>query len=290
MRYIIFFTLLSSAGFVPCNSQTVNGHWYGVGKVQLSGSHNQYLTELVLRQNKKKIKGEMLYYFRDSLFTQNIEGSYDSASRKLLLNKLPIIFYASNDLQNSIDCDMMGTFTLRISKAESLLIGNFSGDEDHKYTTPPINFTLTKSNDTALLVSMKKNDNLNETEELLPKTPVTIAFEQRAKKLTKEIEVKSSTIQLELFDNGEIDNDSVSVFVNNKMVLEKTMLSNNAIKLTLQLDSTAEYTDVCMFANNLGKIPPNTAALILYDGATRYEIQMSSNLKETATIRLRKKQ
>jgi hypothetical protein len=44
-----------------------------------------------------------------------------------------------------------------------------------------------------------------------------------------------------------------------------------------------------MFADNLGLIPPNTAALILYDGRIRHEIMMMSDLNRNATIKLRRK-
>jgi hypothetical protein len=293
MKYISLFTIFSYIFYSTSFSQTINGHWFGIGKVQLPGTHDQYLTELVLRQKKKKVKGEFLYYFRDSLFNTPIEGAFDSVSRKLTLNKLPVIFYASKNPNYGIDCIMSGDFILRTSKLESLLFGSFIPDEAHKYGTPPINFNLIRSNDTAQLLKAKEFDstflkNVNITD-AFSEIPENREFNQREKKITKEIEVKSSTIQLELFDNGEIDNDSVTVFVNNKLVLPKTMLSYNAIKLSIQLDELLEFNEISMFANNLGIIPPNTAVMILYDGKTRYEVQMSSNLNETATIRLKKK-
>jgi putative heme iron utilization protein len=44
-----------------------------------------------------------------------------------------------------------------------------------------------------------------------------------------------------------------------------------------------------MFAENLGKYPPNTALMVITDGKNRYEIFMSSSLTENATIQLRRK-
>lgn len=293
MKWICLFTLFCFIFFSNSFSQTITGHWFGIGKVQSAGTHDQYLTELILRQNKKKVQGNLLYYFRDSLFNTPVEGSFDSVSRKLILNKLPVIFYASTDLNYSFDCMMSGYFILRTSKLESLLFGNFLPDEAHKYGTPRINFNLTRSNDTAQLLKPKEFDstyiNSVNKSDTIPVKQENKEFNQRTKKITREIEIKSSAIRLELFDNGEIDNDSVTVFVNNHLILPKTMLSYNAIKLSIQLDEHLEFNEISMFANNLGTIPPNTAVLILYDGRIRYEIQMSSNLSETATIRLKMK-
>jgi hypothetical protein len=92
-----------------------------------------------------------------------------------------------------------------------------------------------------------------------------------------------------MYDNGEIDYDSVSLFLNNKQILQKSMLTHKAIRLTIDLDPNLEVNELSMFAENLGMIPPNTAALILYDGNTRYETMLTSDLSKSATLRIRRK-
>ena len=67
------------------------------------------------------------------------------------------------------------------------------------------------------------------------------------------------------------------------------MLTHDAIKLNLPINDSLPFNEISMFAENVGLIPPNTAVLILYDGETRYEIQMSSDFDKTATIRLKRK-
>ena len=115
------------------------------------------------------------------------------------------------------------------------------------------------------------------------------AFKKRQKELTKVMEVNNSTLRLEFYDNGVVDNDSISVFFNNKQVLQDSRLDITPLKITVQLDTTLEYNELSMFAINLGNIPPNTALLVLYDGTIRYEIFLSSDLKSSATLRLRKR-
>ena len=67
------------------------------------------------------------------------------------------------------------------------------------------------------------------------------------------------------------------------------MLTHDAIKLNLPINDSLPFNEISMFAENVGLIPPNTAVLILYDGETLYEIQMSSDFDKTATIRLKRK-
>ena len=202
----------------------------------------------------------------------------------------------SPNVKNSIDCNMSGSFTLLASKTESVLTGRLFGDEDLKYTIPDINLRLTKSNDTAYLVmkddeSEVKKDTVIASKPKPTETEITAldAFNQRGKVIAKELLVINSKLRLEIYDNGEIDYDSVSLFLNNKQILPKAMLNHKAIRLTIELDPNLEVNELSMFAENLGMIPPNTAALILYDGNTRYETMLTSDLSKSATLRIRRK-
>jgi hypothetical protein len=114
-------------------------------------------------------------------------------------------------------------------------------------------------------------------------------FAHRPKIFTKEIEVVNSTLRLEIYDNGEIDGDEISLFLNNKRILFKSMLTHRAIRINIELDPNLEYNELSMFAENLGTKPPNTAALILYDGKTKYETLLSSDLNKSATLKLKQK-
>ena len=67
------------------------------------------------------------------------------------------------------------------------------------------------------------------------------------------------------------------------------MLKHKAIHLTIDLDPNLEFNELSMLAENLGMIPPNTAALVIYDGKIRYETLLSSDLSKSATIKLVKK-
>lgn len=271
-------------------AQNVDGHWYGIGMLQVSGEYNNYLTEMVLRQKGKTVTGVLNYYFKDSLVKVNLSGSYDGNSHILNIKPFALMYYRSPTARNSIDCYMSGSFVLMASKTESVLAGNLVSDANHRYTVPQISLRLKKSDDTASLVM--KNEPEEEDTIALVRTPVneTIeAFNKREKVFTKELEIINTTIRLELYDNGQVDYDSVSLFFNNKLLLPKTKLDHRAIKLTLVLDPTLEFNELSMFADNLGMIPPNTAALIVYDGKIRYETLLSSDLNKSASLKLKRK-
>jgi hypothetical protein len=112
-------------------------------------------------------------------------------------------------------------------------------------------------------------------------------FKKRKQIVSKQIEVTSDSVRLSFYDNAEVDGDSISVFLNGKLVIAHQELSERAFNVYVQLDSTMEINEVSMFAENLGKYPPNTALMVISDGNKRYETFLSSDFKGNATIRLK---
>ncbi|MFZ6023452.1 MAG: hypothetical protein ACOYVG_03250 [Bacteroidota bacterium] len=281
-------------------AQQVNGHWYGVGKVIVPGEHSAYLAELILKQKGKTVTGELLYYFRDSLFKLNVNGIFNSQNRQLIFKPAPFIYYLSRSTRNGIDCILTGNFTLIVNRTESILNGAFESDAAHRFTTPPIQFRFRYSTDTLpvkvdLLVQADEDDLLTDTAvvpviagaTIIATQKIDSLFQLREKLFVREIEISGDPLRLELYDNGSIDYDSVSVYLNNQLLIPKVKLDHKAIQKTIRLDSTLTYHELSMFAENLGMIPPNTAALIIYDGEKRYELILTSDLNKTATIRLK---
>jgi hypothetical protein len=107
----------------------------------------------------------------------------------------------------------------------------------------------------------------------------------------RTVSVTSDSLLLSLFDNGEIDGDTVSILLNGKVILSKQGLSANAIKKTIYFTpDLGDSLQVIMYAENLGKIPPNTGVLILQDGDDRYEIRFAGDLQKNSAIILKRKQ
>ncbi len=118
---------------------------------------------------------------------------------------------------------------------------------------------------------------------------ITEAYKKRKNTYDRDLLIESDSVKVTFYDNGDIDGDSISVFLNNKLVLSHQGLSAKAINLYVQLDSTTDLNEISMFAENLGSIPPNTALMIVSDGKNRYEVYMSSSLTQSSTVRLRRK-
>ena len=106
----------------------------------------------------------------------------------------------------------------------------------------------------------------------------------RKQQIFGHIPVTVKNITLQVYDNGEIDGDSVSIFYNNRLLVNRQMLSEKPILINLQLDETVSLHQITLFAENLGSIPPNTCLVVITAGDKRYEMHASSNLKENAVL------
>ena len=111
-------------------------------------------------------------------------------------------------------------------------------------------------------------------------------YEKRNNDLLKTIEIENETFIVDLYDNGEIDGDSISLFFNGKLILSHKRLSDKALSIKLNVDETAvTLNELIMYAENLGSIPPNTALMVVNDGDKRYEVRISSDLQKSGVIR-----
>lgn len=113
-------------------------------------------------------------------------------------------------------------------------------------------------------------------------------FTTRQKVFTKEIPVEGDSIQLHFYDNAEVDGDSITIYLNNKMIFTHVRLTANPYVITLPVKDLATTNELVMVAENLGSIPPNTALMIAMVGGKRYEAYLESTEGSSSLIRFTK--
>ena len=98
--------------------------------------------------------------------------------------------------------------------------------------------------------------------------------------------VFSPEIKIMLFDNGEIDDDIVSVYHNSKKIIDKKILGTEPIIYTVTANVNNRVHVFVLVAENLGHIPPNTAFMRIISGEDNYELFAKTNLEENAVIKI----
>jgi hypothetical protein len=100
----------------------------------------------------------------------------------------------------------------------------------------------------------------------------------------------SDSLVIALYDNGEVDGDTVSVIMNGQVIMPKVGLSTNAVRKKISTANIKDSIQLIMYAESLGSLPPNTGLLIVYDGKERYEIRFSGDMQKSSAIVFKRKQ
>ena len=120
--------------------------------------------------------------------------------------------------------------------------------------------------------------------------PASAMLEGRESVPSETIFYKSDSLVLALYDNGEVDGDTVSVILNGELIIEKQGLKSAAFKKTIYLSpDDGDSVLLVLYAENLGIYPPNTGLLIVKDGEESYYVRFKADYDRNAAIMLRKK-
>jgi hypothetical protein len=112
---------------------------------------------------------------------------------------------------------------------------------------------------------------------------------QRKTEIIRRISLGSDSIVISLYDNGEVDGDTVSIILNGKVILSKQGLTAKAITKTIYSSEIGDSSELIMYAENLGRIPPNTGLLIIQSGYERYQVRFSGDLQNSSAVILRRR-
>jgi len=114
------------------------------------------------------------------------------------------------------------------------------------------------------------------------------SFTIRKKVFTTEIPLEGDSIELRFFDNVQVDGDSITLFLNDKLMFTHIRLTEKPFVVRLPVNELNESNELTMVAENLGAIPPNTAYMVAIVADKRYEVNLSSTEETSGMIRLKK--
>jgi hypothetical protein len=152
----------------------------------------------------------------------------------------------------------------------------------------PVNNTPSKP----VVVSTPTNNTPVAAARSLDPIPKAVAAAEVATRITlppQTVTFKSDSLELAIYDNGEIDGDTVSVLLNGEIILAKQGLKMSAIKKTIYIPADTDEITLLLYAENLGKYPPNTGLLTVHDGEDVYQVRFSADLKQNASVIFKRK-
>jgi hypothetical protein len=153
-------------------------------------------------------------------------------------------------------------------------------------TVAPADVVINKPKEKAVPV-IPKTENKPVIAEIPVSAPISIEekFVKREKKLVKEIPLTGDSLELRFYDNAEIDGDSISLFLNDKLIFQHIRLAAAAYSIKFAVSDLSESNELTMVAENLGAIPPNTSYMLAINGDKRYDAYLASTEGSSAMIR-----
>ena len=235
-------------------AQNLNGIWKGTLTLGPGGCFSVYNIEMQISVHDEVISG-VTYHYSDvrNYVKEDFEGSYNSKQKSLVIREKNVLtFHVPPDC---IPCIKTYKLAYLHDEKKEVLTGEMGGRMmGNNGACPPGRIELSR---------------IRESE-----------FDH-----IKEIRVDTGTIRLDFYDNAEIDDDTISVMLNNSAIVTHQRLSLKPITVEIKVDLDNREQEVVMIGENLGTIPPNTALLIVTAGNKRYQLFLTSTAQKSATVR-----
>ena len=274
MRFLLISILLYVS--CPLDAQDISGIWKGRLVMAPSGCFPVYNIEFDLTEKQGIITGTA-WHFSDSLnyVKKNIRGTYQKDSNRIILQEVAITSFRIRE--DCVPC--MKTYTLSYHKGNGTLIT----EEQIRgiWETPGGKAADGKAScEPGTLVLNRQQKASFPKQEARPQ-----ALREKSNVLVQEIKVDSGIVNIEFYDNGQIDGDTISVYVNDRPVVYKQLLRTQPVSMSLQVDPKRAIQDVVMVGENLGTIPPNTALMIVTANNKRFQLYLTADEKKNALVR-----
>jgi hypothetical protein len=311
VKSILFLFFLPIQAF----AQDITGAWSGF--LQVNDTKVPY--ELVISGDKKNLSGYSMLIFtfdgvenvgvktmeikikRASIAIEDGELIYDNyttPSRRVKL--FGTLVWVGRDSNMTL----AGTLTTRSMDMRALNENNFKGTIKLQRKPPGRSNLMLKLDEMGLAdklsflhpavkkeivaVPVKEKETVTRTSnETIIKASNEVV--KRETEVIRTVLFKSDSLVISLYDNGEIDGDTVSLVLNGNIILSKQGLTDKAIRKTIAASEIGDSSKLVLYAENLGRIPPNSGLLILQDGGERYQIRFSGDLQKNAAVILRRK-
>ena len=119
-------------------------------------------------------------------------------------------------------------------------------------------------------------------QEVVSQSAIYEKEKQRKVRVDRVLQVSSSKLRIRVWDNGTVDGDIVTIFLNGEQLLNKYRV--NKRKWSIPVTLTDEENLLIIHADDLGDITPNTVAVSIDDGVKEEVIVLSSDLRVSGGV------
>lgn len=104
----------------------------------------------------------------------------------------------------------------------------------------------------------------------------------RKVRVDRVLQVSNPTIRIRIWDNGTVDGDIVTIFLNGEQLVTKYRVNKHKWSIPVKLEDAENL--LIIHADDLGDITPNTVAVSIDDGVKEEVLVLSSDLRVSGGI------
>jgi len=268
LRLLFITVFFSSAIF--SRAQDISGVWIGNYKGSAFAANPDKLVIEIIVYNDSLITGlSHLYYKHNEYEHYKIYG---------VIQKDGTIYFSEDSTISvklgPMDENCMGNYTMKLIETDTsfLLNGRWRDNSTALFHCASSDLWLEKIKDNFKdkIIPPKIDNKLERTSDI-----------QSLVEITSD---EKESITLELYDNGIVDHDSVSLYLDDSIVLFKQLVTAKPIVLNISPGKKTSLNKLKLVAESLGSIPPCTVFMIIKTKKKRYEVNLSSSFTSNAVV------
>lgn len=271
---LAFIILLLHSSIYSTKAQDITGRWIGNYKKEITTPHT--LEFIINLYQDSLIKGLRTQYYTSGRFEQfSIIGTYNRSERKVfIIEEKPVD-------QNAVSFGDEGTYELILGTEDKNdvylkgkwrnssrgLLTNYSSPVILKKinVTPPdtVASTLPEVDKRTIPLKLKRKEHIIDTLSTPPS--------------------ETGSIQIEVIDDAKLDHDFISLYINDKLLLNNVELSKEPFTVSFTTERYKTYS-VSMVAESTGNLPPCTAYIVIKTVTNNYAYKVESNMSSNGVL------
>jgi hypothetical protein len=108
----------------------------------------------------------------------------------------------------------------------------------------------------------------------------------RAVKVEQTVSVKSKKLKIKIWDSQLEDGDIVSVYLNDKKIIDHLKLTIKPKEYEIELPSDRKEHYITVYSDDFGKSEPNTASIRIFDGKKEQTIELVSGRSKQESVKI----
>ncbi len=263
---------------IKVSAQHYFGVWEGNNDYSFGWVKPEKVVLELYKENDSTIYGAShLYYNGNKYEHYSLKGTINLQDETIQVSEVSELSIRLGFLETNSS----GTYYLKLACSDTLctLKGKWKAKTAILFASRNVNTSFKR---TILKTPVKKA--VIDTTVTVAKIPNTLKRKADIQSLIEVDESKTDSINIKIYDNGDIDKDSVSLYLDDSLLVYKQQISLNPITINIPVSKINSISKLKLIAESLGTIPPCTAVMIINIGKKRYEISLSSDFEKNGIV------